>query len=67
MLFDRASHEALHEDGDEGADTGGVELAVEASHPALKVGSGDLFAGVAALESAGDLDDLLVVGRLVLG
>ena len=67
LLFDRASHEALHEDGDEGADAGGVELAVEASHPILKVGSGNLFGGVAAPKSAGDLGDLLVVGRIVLG
>jgi len=61
LLFDRASHEALHEDGNEGPNAGGVELTVEASHPALKIGSEDLFVGIAALESAGNLSDLLVV------
>ncbi|HEU4421092.1 MAG TPA: hypothetical protein VFR67_00970 [Pilimelia sp.] len=59
--------ETLHEDGDEGPDAGGVELAVEGSHPILKVGGGDRFARVAPLKSAGDLGDLLVVPRLDLG
>jgi hypothetical protein len=66
-LFDRALDETLHEDRDKGPDAGGVELAVEASHPILKVCGGDRFARVAPLKSAGDLGDLFVVSRLDFG
>jgi hypothetical protein len=66
-LLDRAPHETFNEDGDEGLDAGGAELAVEASYPTLKVRSGDLFARVPRLKSADDRGDLLVVGRLDLG
>src|SRR6266540_3720526 len=62
-LLDRAAYETLYEDGDEGANPGGVELAVEAAYPTLKVGLGDLFARETPLKSPGDLGDLLGVAR----
>jgi hypothetical protein len=65
-FLDRAPYETLNEDGDEGPDAGGAELAVEASDPTLKFSSGELIVGVALPNSADDLRDLLVVRRLDL-
>jgi hypothetical protein len=65
-LLDRVPHETFNEDGDEGLDAGGAELAVEASYPTLKVRSGDLFVRVPRLKSADDRGYLLVVRRLDL-
>ena len=60
-LLDRAPDKTLNENGDEGPDPRGAELAVDDSDPALQVGVGDLFSRVAPAKSLNDLDDLLVV------
>jgi hypothetical protein len=65
-LLDRAPYETLHEDGNEGPDAGGAELAVEASDPTLEFSLGDLFVRVPLLNSADDFRDLLVAHRLDL-
>jgi hypothetical protein len=57
--IDRTAHQPLDKDGHVGAHVNGVEPAVELAYPCLKFRQGDLFAGVAAPKSAGDLGDLL--------
>jgi hypothetical protein len=65
-LVERTPHEPLDEHSNEGSDGGVVELAMEATDPALQVGSGDPILRIESSKPTDDLGDALVVQRPVL-
>lgn len=65
-LLDGTPHEAFYEDGDEGSQVGGAELAVGDLDPAFEVKSGDQLAWIPLPKPIDDPRDLLVVRRLGL-